>query len=501
MKLRLEAVMLPNWPPLAWVATCRANTVELRHGSGVEVGQDWFGELTWDAKYEEAGFDRAEHVFGSGGRMHRDGCTFVSSISVLDRLHRHSNPHKQLTWVSNTLPGLMRVAQLEVSLERQDYPQIFSSLCRGLKQYDRQVPMRTGHVELVYRNNLQWDGVTLQEVPKRIQDFAPRSYEEYHHALVQVMSRLAENWCSSARSKPFNAISTVSTGYDSTAASAVGKLVGLKEAMTITHARAGNADDGSQIAQYLGIRAHRISREAWQNSALSEVPYLASDAKGEDVYFAGAEHLLRQRVLITGYGGTRVWGLGPKLSPNFERSDQSGLSHTEARLHTGYLHLPLPFILATNPGALRQIAASPSMQPWHVPGKYNCPIARRIVEEQGVPREHFGMHKSAASILLFDRHQFLSERSRTEFLTWYQRNVAPSLGLGTKICRGLSQLSRESAAWLQAGCQSTSQVWPNRLLCRLARSSRLREYAVHETLFNHLFPWACTIVAAERYAL
>ena len=500
--LRIRSKVMQSWPPLAWVATCKPGepSIDLVHGSDVEVHDGWFGEIAWEGRFESADFDQVEHCFGSGGRIRGDQCVFVASASVLDRLHRFTSVDGGVSWVSNTLPGLMSLAALEADPRRTDYPQIFWTICRGVRQYERRVPMKTGAVDLVYRNNLRWDGKLLTEQPKPTNAIAPRSFGEYRDSLVALLGKLADNWGDPARRVRYDSIASVSTGYDSPTGAAIGKSIGLHEAVTITESRSGASDDGSAIANYLGLTCHRVARSAWRDVRRCEPPFLASDAKGEDVYFAAAGSLLRRRVLLTGYGGTRVWGIGPKLSLDFERGDQSGLSHTEARLHAGYLHLPVPFLLATDPPALRRIATSSEMQPWHVDGKYNCPLARRIVEEQGVPREAFGMKKNAASVLLFDRHDFLSADSRREFLKWYAREVKPAVSAAAKLSQVTRRRTGAVAGVVGSLCRTIGNAAPGSAVHRLGHSSRLREYAVHEPLFAHLFPWACGVVIAENYA-
>src|SRR5213079_2018010 len=98
-----------------------------------------------------------------------------------------------------------------------------------------------------------------------------------------------------------------------------------------------------------------------------ELPFLAADAKGEDVYFRGAEAHLARRVLVTGYHGDQMWSKRPRApSADIVRGDQSGLSLSEYRLWAGFIHLPVPFIGVRQIGDVRALSRSAAMAPWDV---------------------------------------------------------------------------------------------------------------------------------------
>ncbi len=480
---------IPRWPKLAWVAECRAGQpVHVRHGRWVEAREHWFGEITWDGEFESGDFDRAEHAFGSGGRQRNAGLTFVSSSSVLDRLHWFQRG--ATAWVSNSLPGIMSATGLKAFELRRNYPSIFRSICRGVENYQKRVPMEGGDVLLAYMKNLVWDGNRLHEVAKPRPRRELQNYSDYLEQVLDCLGKLGKNWQSPSRSVPFSPLSTISTGYDSPTATVLGRAAGLRETLSISSGRSGASDDGSEISRMLGLTPHVIGREDWRAMEYPEIPFLASDAKGEDVYFSGARELLERRVLLTGYGGTRVWGTKPNLCQEYQRGDQSGLSHTEARLHLGYLHIPVPMIVANQPGAMRRISASDEMQPWHVTGSYNCPIARRIVEDAGVKRRLFGMEKKAASVLLYDRQSFLTHRSLADFQTWlHQRSggfQAHLNGCRDRLLAAACQLVRRG----QQGATTLAGFAPSRQIGRIAKSSRLQELASYQPQFAYLFPWA-----------
>ena len=71
--------------------------------------------------------------------------------------------------------------------------------------------------------------------------------------------------------------------------------------------------------------------------------------------------------MLTGFHGDMVWDKHAKaLAPDIIRSDQSGLSLTEYRLWTGFLHLPLPFVGVRQIEDIHAISHDPEMAPWDI---------------------------------------------------------------------------------------------------------------------------------------
>ena len=110
------------------------------------------------------------------------------------------------------------------------------------------------------------------------------------------------------------------------------------------------------------------------------------------LYTQGA--LPAKRVLLTGLG--RAWQIIPykdgERSQNIPRTEASGQCLTEYRLHVGFLHCPVGFWGMRQRQEIFTINQAAEMQPWAFAGERprGKPIARRIVEEAGVPREWFG---------------------------------------------------------------------------------------------------------------
>ena len=492
--------MLPDWPPLAWVAHLDDGS-NLRVIAGPGVHRDpngaFFCEAVWDGDFSRGDFDQTDLIFGSGAR-HRDaGWTFVGSSTTVDRLHRMRSG---TTWlISNSLAALLSVSGARCTLDPSKAFAFFESVIGGLDRYRKRLPTDRDEIELTYHRNLQavaapsgpWRVTEIEKpLPKR--DFG--NFDAYRDFLSSAMRRLVDNAASPNRQTPFDPIATISTGYDSTASAAIAAEAGVRHTISVDLGRGEVEDDGSGIARMLGMIPNVVRRDRSLNSDETLPLFLASDAKGEDAYFGDAFETLRGKMLITGYSGSRVWDYSPSDYQGLRRGDQSGLSHTEARLHGGYLHVPVPFFAGTQESDIRALGRRDEMRRWQVGGDYDRPVCRRILETAGVPRDAFGQDKKAASVLWFDRRNRLPEATRQDLLAW--RRSASSMqtdGL-PKRHRDLWMLPRRFLRWL-TGIERIRD-WP--LVNRLHREGRVMRFAQREPSFDDLFSWALQRTI-ERY--
>jgi hypothetical protein len=236
---------------------------------------------------------------------------------------------------------------------------------------------------------------------------------------------------------------------------------------------------------------------------LPEVPFIAADAKGEDVFMRGAEANLEGRALLTGHFGGRAWDKNAKgLSGEITRGDQSGMALLEYRLWAGFQHCPLAFLAVRQIPDLAALNQSPDMRPWDVGGRYNRPLARRIIESAGVPRGSFAVHKRAGSVLFFQRDTFLSPGSLEDFTGWLRERsgewrarglVPPSPEPGRRTLR---QKAAAASAWFVRGL---SWVTGRRIWILEGLGRRLTNISAREPLFRYVFPWAIER-AKRRYA-
>ena len=474
--------------------------MSVQHGPRVEVTPDWFAEAVWADEYAAAAFDRTDLVFGSGGRARNGTVTFVSSGTAVDRLQTMTRAGE--SWVSNSLPCLLAAVEGVPDPTFTGYYAFFKSVIRGTRRYQQELLTSAGPVRLVYFANLEWNGAVLREVEKPVptRDFS--SFEKYRDFLQSTLGRLHENLSAEGRRFPYRWLATISSGYDGLATAVLARPQGLGEAISITEGRGGGSDSGETPSAMLGLSLSLIARDDWRQTLLPEVPFIAADAKGEDVFLRGAESHLVGRALLTGHYGI-AWDKEVKgLSGGFERKDQAGLSLTEYRLWAGFLHCPIPFFGARQVQDIITLSHSPEMGPWDVGGSYNRPIPRRIIETAGIPRGSFATRKRAGSVLFFHRDSFLSPSSLEDFLDWLRdqgdewrkRGLVPPDHVPGR--RTLRQRAAAVAAW---GVQLLARATGNRWGLLAAVGRRLALVANREPLFRYVFPWAMAR-AKERYA-
>jgi len=227
--------------------------------------------------------------------------------------------------------------------------------------------------------------------------------------------------------------------------------------VSFAEGRPGVPDDGEKIAEVLGLEIAVLPRLGWQTGRPWEALFLAGDARGRDAVMAAASGCLADRVLLTGFGGDSVWSRQPEsLTPGLVRGGYSGLSLTEFRLHQGFIHLPAPFMGMTQIADVFEITHSAELAPWHVVTSYSRPIARRVLEERGVPRDLFGQKKTGASVRYLAGEDAWSAAGRSDFFRWVRDGSAVSQPLA-------SILVERAAALLGQLIGRGARVAPGRL--------------------------------------
>lgn len=482
MPLRFVFVPRNHWPTLAWVAKCikGKNHIEVQHGSQVETQPLWVSEAVWDGPFSSGDFDRTDLVFGSGIRLRDDKAYFVPAGSTVDRLVYCDTA--ETLYVSNSLPALTASVNATIDPTYKHFYENFRTIVDGVEKYLREVPTSNPPIRLAYFHNLLYDGRTLSVVEKPFGQRTFASFTEYRTFLEDSLISIGQNMADPARKHRYTPLGTLSTGYDSPTVAVLSRLIGNTEVLTFQRGRGGTEDDGTEIARRLDLKPIALDRDAWRQEPESPIPFIAANAYGEEVHYTGARQHLSGRVLLTGYHGDKMWDTSTHdLSAAIKRGDPSGLALTETRLWMGFLHCPVAFFGVRNIADVYQISTSEEMKPWRVGGDYDRPICRRIVEQEGIPRELFGTRKSAASVVLWDRSEgFLPTETMRQYTGW---------------------LERRSTEWLKN--RELPPMWAIRVrrLKESVRSTLGKNSAgvpPSDYLFRHLFPWALE-GARQRY--
>jgi hypothetical protein len=401
--VRFELLPIPTLPRLAWAACVRAGdpVVRVLHGPCVEARGDSFVEGAWDAPFTVGDFDRSAVLAGSGGRVTPTGVRFATPATMYERLQ--SVRTRDALFVSNSLAFLLASSGDRLD---PDHPHYYLDLLDfyrcGIRVKEKRLRLAGDRsAELHDCCNLEVASdlrVTRVEKPWGA---PPASYDAYASLLEHTLGRVIENAGDPARRWRYRPLTMISQGYDSTAVAALARRVGCREAVTFlkSDSRDGYVDDsGEAIARTLGLAVTSYERNDYVAMPELREEEFYLDPWGVDRNMVVMEKQLTASLLLSGRSGETMWTRGDParwgLSDLEHPIDLTpGCALGEFRLRTGFLHLAPATIAAIHAPVIHPWNASPEMRPWSIGGTYDKPIARRIAEEAGVPRQLFGQVK------------------------------------------------------------------------------------------------------------
>ncbi|KKM63489.1 hypothetical protein LCGC14_1510920, partial [marine sediment metagenome] len=392
--LHLKPMLVPKWPKLAWVASLTEGEEEIRvlHGPMVEVGEDWLAEAVWAGEFAAGDFDETDLVFGTGIRCRKGTVVFVSSGSTVDRLWDVAIG--KATYVANSLPALLATTDLSLRSDYQGYSRDICTSVRGPQSGKRKLPTSGAPCRSTYFANLLYDGEALRETekPNTAPSFA--CFGDYRDYLCESAASLGGNSRSSSRQHQPVLATTVSTGYDSAAGAVVARWASCRQALTLrqSHSCWRGSDSGKALADRLGLECREYDRIV-PHHPFEQTLWAAAGRPG-DLNLAVFEYPGPLCVLFTGFHGDKIWAkTRTEINDPMQRGDISGLGLCEYRLWQGLFHCPVPFWGVRQRAAIQDLSSSAEMQEWSLGNRYDRPVPRRLVEEQGVPRHLFGMRK------------------------------------------------------------------------------------------------------------
>ena len=380
---------------------------------------------------------------GSGGRI-RDGELVLTAPShTLEALYSVRVDDRLV--VSNSLPFLLVCAGLDLDPCYRRYLIDMRSIMRGLQSCVTIIPtlqevpvQRHFFCNLVIDRDLQ---VRRERKPP-----APRfeAFADYREYLKSTLERITLNANDSSRLFVYRLLTTVSRGYDSPACAVLAKECGCERALTISDSSWGNPiDSGREIGELLfDDVVERKRQDYFHNAGIPEAEFAALGDAG-DVPFSSFEDVLAGSILTTGF--PNAWDPHWHMGHDIRRHDASGSSLGEFRLRLGFVHVPVPFIGCENHSDISVIGRSAELDPWRVGGRYDRPIARRIAEEGGIPRQMFGQRKSAAATWWTLSPKSESKESYEKFRSAHRRPEDKTAELVHSLLYWLSQ------RWLYLG--------------------------------------------------
>ena len=414
MSLSIKYHLVPGLPRLAWLACLDQSTfteLSVFHGSAVECRENWMVEGVWDGGFQAGNFHKSENFFGSGIRIDGEHIYFVPSSALVDHLFYCIDRERLL--VSNSLIVLLGFTGAALD-DTHDYYTESVSIIKGIKEYKKEFAVIHPEIEQFYQvfyENIivTKDGISF-ELKNGLHEIT--SYGQYYDLLCSILSRIKDNYEDPERKIRLSAFSTLSSGYDSTAVTCLAKQLGLETCFTVKKSASWmqwsskySTDDGTLAAQQLTLNVIYVDNspssisedelyflstnygKSRQNAVLNEIAFSSMVAYVEQHCSAA--------VLFTGYHGDKVWDTHTPqqfLGEELVRQDVV-LGFSEIRLKSGFINIAVPFILARNIRNLVAISCSDEMKPWSLGNDYDRPIARRIAESSGLPREAFGMRK------------------------------------------------------------------------------------------------------------
>lgn len=392
MTLRLQTHEVEDWPHLTWVARTREGTLRTRlfHGPTVEVGRDWAIEGAWSGDYVQGGFDRTSLVFGSGVRCRDECTTFVSAGSNVDRLWYIRDGRER--FVSNSLPALLAATRTRLFDSVPNYPAQVGSLRTKAGIGRVEIFSKSGPIQCVYHYNIRWDGRKMTLAQKPFDSPRFDSFTTYRNYLLESVRGVVENATSSARNRPMSMLTTVTRGYDSTAVSVLASEAGCERAATIRSGRSvvPRSDSGTEIAEHLGLTCTEYPLGGRDDS--EELAFWAATGTVADANLSVFDYGEPPCLFFSGVHGGNIWS---RDINDFHSGNLNALGMCEFRLREGVVHFPVPCCGVRRNWEVYEMSNASSMSPWSVDGSYDRPVPRRIVEEAGVPRESFGMQKTA----------------------------------------------------------------------------------------------------------
>jgi hypothetical protein len=213
--------------------------------------------------------------------------------------------------------------------------------------------------------------------------------------LFAAAQRIGANLSDPQRRHRIVPLAAVSSGYDSPATAVVARHAGCRQAATIANSTSfwRGSDSGEEIARCLGMscRSYRHNRAAYRRE---ETIWAAAGRSGGRnlLLFDYPEPLA---LFFNGSYGDKVWDRS-----HHDFSEPVGDTDSllcEFRLIQGVFHTVVPWWGIRHAQEINAIGATAEMAPWTLHNHYDRPIARRLIEEAGVPRGLFGVRKKDTS--------------------------------------------------------------------------------------------------------
>jgi hypothetical protein len=183
----------------------------------------------------------------------------------------------------------------------------------------------------------------------------------------------------------------LSTGYDSIATAVISKYAGCKKSVSIKNATSiwKRSDSGEKIAQYLNLDfSSYVHKASKYKNEISSWAVMGHGGGRNMTVFDFPEPL---GLFFSGNYGDTVW----ERNPVRHKEPKVGMNMMlcEFRVIQGLFITTVPWWGIRNLEDLYKISNMEEMKKWSLSSHYDRPVARRIIEEAGVPRGEFALKK------------------------------------------------------------------------------------------------------------
>lgn len=395
-------------PRLAWLAKVEQgnNTVSVIVGRSVETTPKFFVSGAWAGDFNSGDFSSSDLLACTGGCTNKSkngGVVFSSPLHLQEILYAVRMPCSFV--ISNSLAFLLSFLNLDLDTSYYDYEKDLCSILWGTIRRKKSIPLKNDYkVELYSCSNIEVDSQCNVNVNLRKSNFDFADFNSYLIQLQTQIRLLGRNANDPSRMHGgFGSIASISQGYDAPASAVLARELGCKDVVTLTD---DPNDDGSLVANAIGynIVHHMSGNDYKSNTSCLEAASCASGSFGGSVAFIADKALFRDKIFVMGDRGDSVWERNnPNANNDFDFTfgnglSQSGLVDIEFAIENRTLFLFPPLIGADHWIRIADISKSKQMMPWRVREHYDRPIARRIIEDAGAPRDCFGREKHGGGI-------------------------------------------------------------------------------------------------------
>jgi hypothetical protein len=402
-----------NIPKLAWCLKIAESSININYGTGVTSHSKGIVEGVWGGDFNNFDYSKSEHVFGSGLTVENKKLIITPPSHMYECIFLIKNKLTNEIIASNSLAYCLSFFKNDIKNDDEIFEDI-------RKKNDQQTKLGVfGFEPLMYEHDsfnifaLYYHNFSISptgvELESRLYERNYLNFESYKIFLEDTLRSLIENGENKNRVKHLKVFSTLSNGYDSPAVTCLLQNIADIDCATINVEVHGVNDSGLEIAKKLGITCESCEHPIGESIRdLGDVKYskrlielssdfFATQGLGDDSVFLSFEKYLDDKIVFTGALGDTIWGATNQPPNGIPVRVLYGKSLTEYRLKKGFAHVPVPVIGATFPISIYRLNYLSDMKPYSIKGNYNRPIARRIIEEAGVPRGMFATSKNATN--------------------------------------------------------------------------------------------------------